>query len=348
MNITSAIGRRLELSDYTRLSPKTADQTAGHKEWTHFCVFSPTFELLINFSLSEGTQTGPGTDAETARVTIMAKTSRGWVGEVASFEDDSDYTGGEINLRFGSNQLKFESGQYVVQIKSRTLSCNVNFVPLATPGFADSVKIKGRSSIKWLVVPRMAASGWLEVEGERHQFTELPAYHDHNWGQFGWGDDFSWEWAIALPASIENPWAVVYSRLSDRSRHHTFSEGLLVWRADTHSRTFRANDLNVNFEGLLNSRNLFRLPPVMALICPGVATDIPKRLEVSAEGGGDWLSLSIEPMDAAQILVPGDGDDMSTTILTEAPGIAKASGCIRGEVLDFTGSCLLETVHGEH
>jgi hypothetical protein len=167
-----------------------------------------------------------------------------------------------------------------------------------------------------------------------------PAYHDHNWGRFSWGENFAWEWGIVL-AHETSTWSLVYYRITDRGRHNTVAQGALLWRDDRHCRTFRDGQVAIGSRGWLRIGGCLRVPRIMSLAIPGTAADIPGRLEVRARDENDDLEMAIDLTDGAQIGVPNDTDEGMTTI-SECRGVATVSGRVRGRSMRFQGPAVVE------
>jgi hypothetical protein len=338
---------RLRTSDYWRRSPASAGGAAGHKEWTHFCVLGPGIDLLVNFSLMDGVQTGLQNGVEIPRLAVLARDENGWEGEVVRFEpEEVTVAGGSIDCRFGRNLLRFVDGCYELDldVPGRGLSASLRFEPLVTPAMTNSVPLGSGESVKWLVVPRLTADGAITIAGRRHRLASAPAYHDHNWGAFRWGGDFSWEWAVAIPVESSVPWTIVLTRLSDRAQHRVYSEGLLLWKGDTHWRTFRGDEVEFRADGFLRRKPVLRVPPVMWLAAPGRALDVPRIMRATGRSGRDAIELEIELEDLGQIAIPSDADAHTTTVLSEVLGSARLSGRVRGEPVESAGRAIVELV----
>lgn len=343
-----ALAARLCQSDHLRRSPASAGGRGGHKEWTHFCVLGAELDLLVNLSLMDGVQTGASASTEVPRLAVLVRDARGWDGDVERFSPgECRYSGGRIDLRMGPNELRFADGAYelVVQSRSRPLEARLRLTPLVTPAMTSSVPLGAGGSVRWLVVPYLLADGEVHWAGRRYRFRGAPAYHDHNWGTFQWGADFSWEWAVAVPPDPSVPWSLIFTRLSDRGRLRVFSEGLLLWKRDTHHRTFRGSDVEVRSTGFLRSTGVLRIPRVMGLAAPGRAADVPRLLEVRARDGDDTLDLELRPTGFAQIAIPSDANERGVTVLSEVRATARARGRVRGEPVELEGPALLELIH---
>jgi hypothetical protein len=336
-----------ERTDYWRRSPAARDRRVGHKEWSYFCVFAPNLDLLINFSLMDSHERRPtGSDAARVLVAVCENGDR-WDGDVDEFDPEQiDVAAGETFARFGPNRLALARGQYhlTAKLRRRRVAASLTLQPLAEPAIANSVRLSARGGMRWLVVPRLVASGVVEVASQRYELDRCLAYHDRNWGYFDWGGDFAWEWAAILPNDREVPWSLVYMRISDRIRAHTLSQGLIVWRNDVPSRTFHGRDLDVRASTLLRPERILRIPRIMSLACPGSAADVPQTIAIRATAGKDTLDVSIGLHGLAQVAIPGDRG-RGVTLLSETAGRAHVSGRIRGEPVEFEGRTLVELNH---
>ena len=86
----------------------------GCEEWHHFLIHTADADSLINFNfLSESRA---GSRENIARVIAIARTAR-WEGGVDRIpSQDLQFEVGEINARFGSNQLLYSSGCYQLSL----------------------------------------------------------------------------------------------------------------------------------------------------------------------------------------------------------------------------------------
>jgi hypothetical protein len=314
-------------SDYWR---RGADQ----KEWSHFCVLARDVTLLVNLSLP------------VARAVLLARTDElGWRGSVETVDPGAlDLTGGAIDARFGRTSLAFRSGAYELEAATSdgSVASRLRLAPCTRPALTSSIPLARAATMKWFVVPRLEATGTIVVRGRRFALERAPAYHDHDWGPFAWGGDFSWEWAVVLPEGSAAPWSFVFQRISDRARHRSLSQGLLAFRAGSPVKTLHGRDVSVRSEGLLRQRRPLRVPRVMSLVAPAGASDAPRRIEVRAGNGADVVELALELHDLAQIAIPNDGERPGVTLVCEAHARARVAGRLRGERIDCDAAALVE------
>jgi hypothetical protein len=338
-------------TDYWRRSQACVDGEPGHKEWSHFCAFTPQLSTVVNFSLMEQTRSSDRRVSEIPRVVIMVNRSDGiWDGDIAQFPVGSAHTGERrTDLIIGDNSLQFADGAYHIDASadSGSIAARLRFYPLARPAIASSVRLSANERMRWLVVPRLAAEGQICVAGKSYTLGNAPAYHDRNWGHFCWGGDYSWEWATILPTSLSIPWSLVYMRISDGSQSRTYSQALMVWRGDRSARVFHGTDMYVKQIGSLSQRRTLRLPRVVDLMVPGEACSIPRSMEIEANAWSDYINMRLALDGYAQVGVPNDGPK-GLTMLSEVPGGAEVSGRIGGEDVEFRGRLMAEFKHAAH
>jgi hypothetical protein len=343
---SQAVRSILERSDYWRRSPATAGGSAGHKEWSYFCVFGESVTLIANFSIMDHPSL-TGRDSgriEDARVAVLAREVSGrWHGGIDQYAPESvSVPAGKIAATFGQSSLAFDEGVYRLRLRTGTdLEADLSLKPQARPAVTRSVPLGMMEPMRWLVVPRLTASGDVRLCGRHHHISGCPAYHDHNWGRFAWGGDFAWEWGIALTSASSTPWSLIYYRITDRGRHQAISQGLLLWRHAYHSRTFQDREIQVRSLGLLRPTRPLRVPGIAALAIPGTAADIPQAVTVQANSENEEFEVTFELDNCAQIAVPNDSDGGFTAIW-EVHGRARATGTIRGEKIEFNSPAVVE------
>ena len=171
------------------------------------------------------------------------------------------------------------------------------------------------------------------------------AYHDHNWGRFRWGDDFGWEWGSVLPASSEDPWSLVFMRMTDRRRLRALSQALYVWRHDEPAAMFRDAAVQVRWAGLLDRSPDCTLPTPMrwcSAARPTCRRPSPSpRTERVTRSGPSSARESY-----ARLAQPSELCLDRSVVLSETSGSARVSGSIDGETIDFVGAGVFELLHG--
>lgn len=332
--------------DCFRRSPSRLGGGARHKEWQHFLVHAEGLQLLVNFNLLDDPWAADPRRVEVARVIALAR-AEGWLGGMERFsEHEVHVVPGQLDARFGPNTLRFVHDRYLlsVALRSPALSAELELVPITEPALYADRPLSPEERLSWLLVPRLRARGTVRLGERTLRVEDAPAYHDHNWGHFRWGSDFTWEWASALPRDPTNPWCAVFTRVADRGRTRLRFQLLSLWHGARLRRTFRNRELSVTREGCFQPEQSLRLPPVMALLAPGRAQDLPERLEISARAGGDEVRLRFAPGHLAQLLVPSEADLRGVVALNEVSGAFELGGRIDGVAAELEGPGVFELV----
>lgn len=340
------ITRILTDVDYFRRSPSRLSGRADHKEWQHFLVHTEGVHLLVNWNLVDDQWATEARRAEVARLIVLARTDA-WDGDVERFtEDEVEVVSGRIDARFGQSTLRFEGGRYLLSIalRHRPISAELELVPITTPALSANQPLSRERSLSWLFVPRLVALGTITIDGRTSRVEAAPAYHDHNWGHFLWGDDFSWEWGSALPWDPENQWSVVHVRMTDRGRSTARYQGLFLWRGNAPLRVFRDEEIHVSGDGRFAIDRPLRVPRAMAMLAPGSASDVPGRMDIVARGDGDELRVRFAPEDVAQVVMPSERDPEGVTVINEVSGRVTMEGRVRGIEVAMEGPGVFEFV----
>lgn len=335
-----AIASAIRRTDYLRRG-----LTCGRrKEWLHFCVLAGETELLVNLNLSD-----LSADAEFGRVVMLARTGGGeWVGGIDTIDEaDIDARAGGMDLQLRQSSARWYDDAFYVnaELESGAVQCSVRLRPVVQPAFIPNFPLVPGMPVHWLLVPRLVADGEVTVGTKTVRVDGALAYHDHNWGEFQWGADFAWEWGYALPDDRDNPWSLVFVRFTDRGRSRAQLQSLMLWRGSDRVALLRDRSLTVARQGLLNARSLPTFPPIMRLLSPGTATDVPARLSVTASANDAEVSLDYTPDSIARIVAPNDLN-LRLTHINETSGCVRLRGTVGNERIDFTGRGMWEFLHG--
>ena len=345
------LARLIAQADRTRLSlaeigiAPSGTSRSRAKEWHHFCVLAPGIQAIINFNFSADTRPAATPGATLARLIVLLHEgpSYGWDGDVETLPDrDVSVAAGQIDLRFGHNTATFRDGQYAISaaLSSRPITLELKLQPLASPLLMRSDAPIGDGRINWLVLPRLLASGTIVSAGRVYTFTDAPAYHDHNWGSWLWGHDFAWEWGFGLPDQLANPWTLVFDHTTNRSRSRSLELTLALWQGPALVRIFTQRQVEAWPEGYLGD-----LPPkyprVMSLLSPERTTEVPHRLNLRAQAGGDALEGYFEAQNIAQVIIPNE-TNLENTIINEVAGRICIGGQVKGQEVSLDGSAIFE------
>lgn len=328
---TSVAARLLGQNGYFRRS-SSAFRRGSHKEWLHFAIHTPGLDLLVNFSVVDDVRSGARPGEEIYRLTCLFR-EQAWDGDIEQFTTSEVRLGaGHLDVHFGENRVTLEGGALTLKAKLRRrgLDVDLRLTPRIVPTPAYNLEVDDCPPIHWLVVPRLLARGGVRVGARSYELDGAAAYHDHNWGHFRWGKNFAWEWGYGAPDETDNPWTMVFVRLTDRRHVSDLMQAIFLWKGARQARLFRDHELRVRREGVLRASRVFKLPRVMGLVSPGAATGVPERLLVEAEGEGDKLELEFSCEDVGQVIIPND-DDLGVTIINEVSGKLALEGTVRGE-----------------
>jgi hypothetical protein len=84
----------------------------------------------------------------------------------------------------------------------------------------------------------------------------------------------------------------------------------------------------------------------MRLLLDGEVSDVPERFEVNATRAGDAVHAEFRPQSYARLAQPSEVSLDRSTVLCETNGIARVSGSINGEGIDFVGAGVFEFLYG--
>ena len=339
MTVTESV---LHRTDFLRGSRHSLGERGPYKEWHHFVVHNQGFRLIVNFSLTD--RTGPDDTRTVPRVIALVR--RGdYSGTIETFDpQDCELRTGRVAARFGPCALTLVDGAYELTVVLPTigLRAHLRLVPCSTPFVVNNQPLVPGSRLSWLFVPRLEAHGHVWVGDTRVSLRGAPAYHDHNWGRFRWGDDFGWVWGSVLPERSTDPWTIVFMCMTDRFRRGATRQGLYVRHGREPVAMWRDSAVTVEQDGLLRRPPALTLPPVMSVLRPGSASDLPAALTIRGHQDGDVVQLRFEPEDYVRIVVPNEHDDAGLVVLNEVSARVGASGEIGGRALELEGSGVFE------
>ncbi|MEP7123922.1 MAG: hypothetical protein ABJE95_23540 [Byssovorax sp.] len=334
---TSAATRTalLEDADYWRGPPADVGGGWPHKEWQHFVIFGGEWTILFNLNL----------DGTGAARTITILDREGWQGHVAHCRNPR-FRPGRLDATFDQAGMRWRDGRYEIWQHGTGVRLEGVLEPISTPSLTHNIHLGPGAHLSWCLIPRLLASGWFEVDGQRVPFEGRLAYHDHNWGRFGWGGDFSWDWGCAVPDDLASPWTVIFARMNDRARHRTTATSVFLMKDGRHVRYFRNAEVRFETEGQMAPRPSGRVPAAAALLVPDEDHDVPRWTRFEASKGEDTLSGQVEARRRGQVLIPADNDLCRIVRLNEVHTRVRVEGRIADERVHFEGPGVLEVVRG--
>jgi hypothetical protein len=339
--MTATIPATLAAADFFRAPPVEAG-AQPHKEWQHFVVHSDAVHLIVNFSVVDDVWS-PG--RRLGRVIALARTHR-WTGTVATFSGaDVDVHPGSLRARLGPNQMAFEDGAYLVTLAlpPMDLTAELCLRPVSRPFLATNQALDTSSQLSWLFVPRLEASGRVAIGSEHADVVGAPAYHDHNWGRFRWGGDFSWEWGSVLPGG-DSRWSAVFMRMADRRRTLARRQALYVWRDAEPFAVLRDGAVTFSSVGLLSAPAATTIPAPMRLLASERSSDVPAELVVTGQDGSYRVTVHLTARDHVRVAVPDEQCYDRVTVLHEIRGDVVVDGHFGGEDIAVRGAGVLEVL----
>jgi hypothetical protein len=317
--------------------PSPIDSSApAYKDWFHLNFADPLSGTigLINLSLHGA----PWDERSRALGTILIHSSdTGW----ASYVENLGYS--EANL-----------GSSVVALRDVALAIDerAGVIHASASGFSNPFHGRisaelgsepmdleqrmplGSGWISWCLVQNMSLSGEWSINDRPTTLIKVPAYHDHNWGRWNWGDDFGWEFGCFLrdPHNLDSP-SLVFACTTDRSHQH---RGMPFLLADSGSarRRFSAENIKLELGGQFDLP-LHRIPGAMAALHPEMAEPrLPRTVEIRALQGSDYVSIFFIARAAAQF-VTADPGIRGYSFIHEMVGEYVCSGKLLG--LPFAG-----------
>jgi hypothetical protein len=276
----------IERSDYWRapaLIPDPDESIPGYKEWQHFVIFGQGWVLVFNLNidgLPHPTGRHPQYSHPARAVTIFSAAQ--WTGQVDRC-GDTELRLGSLDARFGDAGMRWRSGCYEIWQHQAGIQLEISLQPVAIPSLTHNIRLAERSHLSWCLVPRLLASGWVDVDGERHEFDERGAYHDHNWGRFDWGGDFSWDWGCAVPEDPLEDWTLVFARMNSADRHRTTATSAFLLERGQHIRYFRNAEVSFTSGEGSHDPPAGRIPPAAAVLLAS-AGRCDQAIQTSANG----------------------------------------------------------------
>ena len=333
-------------SDFLRTPVLATAMPDGFKEWHHFVIHGAGRRLLINFNLtSEPSSTNR---FRLAPRVIVIDHDKQWTGAIERFdESELDISADLGTLTIGGNRMVVRPDGYqaVIDLPGQGMKGELQFTSVSRPFVVNNQPLGG-GRMCWLFVPKLRADGWLRIGEIEHRVDNEVAYHDHNWGRFRGGDDFGWTWGTILSPQPENPWSLVFLRMTDRRRLRCLSQALYVWHHDEPAAIFRHAAVKTRSHGLLGRPADCTLPAPMRLLLDGEVSDVPERVEIDAARVDDAVHAEFRPHSYARLAQPSEVSLNRSTVLCETSGAAKVRGSINGERIDFVGTGVFEFLYG--
>jgi hypothetical protein len=326
--------------------PSPLDPTApAYKDWLHLNFADPRSGTigLLNVSL-HGSPWDPRSRA--MGVVLVHSPEWGWQSHV----EITGYSGAnlwESGIALRDIALAIDRQRGTIHASSLG-SANRFHAHLQAEAASQQVAFEqemplGPGWISWSFVSNLHLSGEWKIGEYRTLLENAPAYHDHNWGRWHWGDDFGWEWGCFLKGmSPGQNLSMVFARTTDRA-HRSRGKPFLVAEANSKRRCFLPENVEVAFVGSFDSP-LHRVPGAMAALHQEMAQPcLPGGVSIQAWQGADRLAISFVARGAAQFIA-SDPSERGYSFIHEMVGEYRVSGELRGAHLKDHGAAVFEYV----
>lgn len=343
------VGRQVEVDreDFWRWPAGVAVEGARFQEWQHFVVFGKGVDLIVNFSvrLRPG---GASTHPDEARVVVLGRTDRWWGFITEADPREVVATADGRRLRMARGEVLHEAHGYRVKVTSPEHGVAIDLVLRAAslPMVVRRSEITPGRRLDWVVVPRLSVEGTIEAGGTSHTFDGAVAYHDHNWGCFDWGDDYTWEWGVLLTEGDGPPLSVLYSAGMNRARTRLHYEYAVVWQGAGTVLSASGPDVSTRWSDRHTVPAALRLPAVMSLLRPRRDRDLPGAVTIEARNGDDRVEARFTLESSAELIIPSDGDPLGSMGLHECVGPVTVAARLDGQRVRQRGRGVFEFVRG--
>lgn len=341
--MSAALDQVIEKADHWRGSSpsrRLAVTQVPFKEWQHFVIFGQGWLLVFNLNL-DGPLNAAGANPKARVITIYS--DQRWLGQVDKCHNPT-IRRGKIDAEFDNAGMRWREGAYEIWQHGPGITFEVELTPTSIPSLTHNIPLGSGCHLSWCLTPRLSANGWLCIDGKKTAFENLSAYHDHNWGQFHWGGDFSWEWGCAFPDDPQEPWALVFARMNSKDRNAITATSAFLLHRGKHLRYFRNTEVDFLSSDKSAAQIAGRIPSTAALLLPDEDHDVAQTMTLNARRGADWINTEIVSKIRGQVLVPSEVDYCKLVRLNEASARVKVSGSCAGHAIDFEGPGLLEVV----
>lgn len=341
MTAARSLGRSPARADRFRLEPRSAWVTLPSHEWHHFIVFFDGGTLLVNFS-----REARGDDPPVGRVIVLHHDGA-WRHGMTSGEP-ARVTADGLHMAVASHRLDLDDQGWSLRVGTPDgrLTAALRFTPAGAPLISRNSEITPDGSFHWIMYPDVEASGTVRLEGVAREVQAARAYHDHNWGQFAWGDDFGWEWGIVAPSGADRT-AVVCTALTDRSRSVTRVQQLFLWSGGAHVWTARGSEIRRRASGRWPTWRAPRIPAALSLATPPAISIPPREVDITATDGHRRVDVEVRSLARAQVLIPDERRACGVVALNECVGTARLRHSLDGALLhEGESPCVYEVLEG--
>lgn len=333
------------LLDTLRPPSSVEPNASAYKDWLHLNFADPQTGAigLINTSLH-----GPPWEEQGRAVGVALAhfPQFGWKSHVEILpSSQANIAPASISLRDIAVAMDPRTSRIHVSSRGSSNPIQAHFTvePRGAPLDFEREMPLGSGWISWRLISDMSLGGEWTVQEHPQILQNAPAYHDHNWGRWHWGDDFGWEWGCFLrnPAHRSGA-AFVFARTTDRTHRRLGKPFLAVDHPSAHRR-FGADSITVDTRGQLDVP-LHRIPGGMAALHQEMAEpSLPASVRIRAAQGADSVVILFVGRAAAQIIT-ADPYTGGYSFIHEIVGEYSSSGHLGNVTLETSGYAVFEYV----
>jgi hypothetical protein len=325
--------------------PSLLDPSASsYKDWFHLNFADPDSGTigLINVSLHGA----PWEERSRAIGTILVHSPEwGWQSYVENMAySDANLGRSVIGLRDVAVAINERSGAIHASSlgESNPFHARLRAELVGVPIDFEQEMPLGPGWISWYLAPSMRLSGEWTIHEKRTVLNNVPAYQDHNWGRWRWGDDFGWEWGCFLPNAAAQSPSVVFARTTDRAHRYVGKSFLVADAASMRSR-FSSENIALSF-GDDFDLPLHRVPGAMAALHQEmVEPRLPRTVEITGVQGPDRVTIAFVAHAVAQFIT-AEPTARGYGFIHEIVGRYRSSGRVRGVSFEDSGYGVFEYV----
>jgi hypothetical protein len=343
-SLTAALAYRLDL-----LHPPGPHDASAHlfKEWHHFVLLAPEGDAMVlaNLALHGNVQTDEGRATSLLAGFVGASTfghARTYTSDHAVFDSESP------DLRLPNAVLTVDpAGLYHLRANGGSSISLVARLRIDGTPFAlwnDTPLGPAAGSLNWTIVPAHVEHGCLRRADDVVLLDGWDAYHDHNWGRWAWGDNFSWCWVYSgtrLPDGRSV--ALSLSRSADRSGRHPGHRLVAVWLGGRLARVFTDASVWIEMSDGIDASDAPCVPAIARPLIAARRPKIPRTVSIRTVAGADHLSAEVRSDRVMHIAIPRDGRQ-GFVVASEAAGTFSARGVLGSERIDVKGFGCLEAL----
>ena len=302
----------------------------SYKEWHYFNIIDEANDLkfFVTFIVG-GNQTGSTVPNGygTVLMAYMIGDEMGGTQEYYSIQsvdvsDDSpDLTFNESNyVRLMPNGYRVNAEINGTDVYGYPIHIiyDATYIPKAEPSLIFNGLIgDAPGDMNWVsAAPACRVEGSLTINGEEYNLDGIRGYHDHNFGNWDWGDNIGWDWGQAIEMNDDEPdtdvgrYTIVLGRLTDGSHTSDTGNRLLLWKNKAQIGIFQ----NVEFEYAMTE-----------------AYPYPEYINATAQSGDDSVTSVFHTSSAMPIII----DPNLPFTIWELTGIYTVTGTIDGKSINF-------------